>query len=70
MATATRPPARTQTQAALYDYEVIVVGAGVSGIYQVKRLVDLGVRATVLDANNGLGGTWYNNRYPGARFDS
>ncbi len=70
MATATRPPTRTQTQAALYDYEVIVVGAGVSGIYQVKRLVDLGVRATVLDANNGLGGTWYNNRYPGARFDS
>ncbi|MDG2277234.1 MAG: NAD(P)/FAD-dependent oxidoreductase [Pseudomonadales bacterium] len=52
------------------DYQVVVVGAGVSGIYQIKRLADLGVRATVLDANADLGGTWYNNRYPGARFDS
>jgi cation diffusion facilitator CzcD-associated flavoprotein CzcO len=52
------------------DYEVIVVGAGVAGIYQIKRLIDLGVNATVLEADAGLGGTWYNNRYPGARFDS
>jgi cation diffusion facilitator CzcD-associated flavoprotein CzcO len=60
----------TSAQAAAYDYEAIVIGAGVSGIYQIKRLTDLGVRATVLDANTGVGGTWYNNRYPGARFDS
>ncbi|MCB1747259.1 MAG: NAD(P)/FAD-dependent oxidoreductase [Gammaproteobacteria bacterium] len=53
-----------------YDYEVIVIGAGVSGIYQIKRLVDLGINATVLDANDGPGGTWWSNRYPGARFDS
>ncbi len=52
------------------DYEVVVLGAGVAGLYQVKQLVDLGVRATVLDANADLGGTWYMNRYPGARFDS
>ncbi|MBI08618.1 MAG: cyclohexanone monooxygenase [Rhodospirillaceae bacterium] len=52
------------------DYEVIVIGAGVAGIYQIKRLADLGVHATVLEADSGLGGTWYNNRYPGARFDS
>ena len=52
------------------DYEVIVIGAGVGGIYQIKRLVDLGVKATVLDAAPDLGGTWYWNRYPGARFDS
>jgi cation diffusion facilitator CzcD-associated flavoprotein CzcO len=51
-------------------YEVIVIGAGVAGIYQIKRLADLGVRATVLDAAADLGGTWYWNRYPGARFDS
>ncbi|MFH1343911.1 MAG: NAD(P)/FAD-dependent oxidoreductase [Pseudomonadota bacterium] len=51
-------------------YEVIVVGAGVAGIYQIKRLADLGVDALVLDAAPGLGGTWYWNRYPGARFDS
>jgi cation diffusion facilitator CzcD-associated flavoprotein CzcO len=52
------------------DYEVIVIGAGVAGIYQIKCLVDLGVTATVLDAAADLGGTWYGNRYPGARFDS
>jgi cation diffusion facilitator CzcD-associated flavoprotein CzcO len=52
------------------DYQVVVIGAGVAGIYQIKRLTDLGVRATVLDANADLGGTWYNNRYPGSRFDS
>jgi cation diffusion facilitator CzcD-associated flavoprotein CzcO len=54
----------------MLDYEVIVIGAGVSGIYQIKRLVDLGVKATVLEAAPDLGGTWYWNRYPGARFDS
>jgi len=51
-------------------YEVIVVGAGVAGIYQIKRLAELGVHATVLDSGGDLGGTWYWNRYPGARFDS
>jgi len=52
------------------DYQVVIIGAGLSGIYQIKRLTDLGIRATVLDTNADLGGTWYNNRYPGARFDS
>jgi cation diffusion facilitator CzcD-associated flavoprotein CzcO len=52
------------------DHEVIVIGAGVAGIYQIKRLVDLGADAVVLDANHDVGGTWYKNRYPGARFDS
>ncbi len=69
MATPAPRTARTAPAAAA-DYEVIVIGAGVSGIYQIKRLVDRGVRATVLEANADLGGTWYNNRYPGARFDS
>ncbi len=52
------------------EHEVVVLGAGVSGIYQIKRLVDLGVDAVVLEADADLGGTWYRNRYPGARFDS
>ena len=52
------------------DYEVIIIGAGVAGIYQIKRFKDMGVNATVLEAYDDLGGTWYNNRYPGARFDS
>jgi cation diffusion facilitator CzcD-associated flavoprotein CzcO len=52
------------------DYEVVVIGSGVAGLYQIKTLADLGVRATLLEAEDDLGGTWYNNRYPGARFDS
>ena len=58
------------TNDAELDYEVVVVGAGVAGIYQIKRLTDMGIKATVLEADPDLGGTWYNNRYPGARFDS
>src|SRR5215475_12986567 len=58
------------TEEAKTHYEVIVVGAGVAGIYQIKRLVDLGIDATVLDSAADLGGTWYWNRYPGCRFDS
>src|SRR5882757_8207935 len=54
----------------MLDHEVIVIGAGVAGIYQIKRLADLGVKATVLELACDLGGTWYMNRYPGARFDS
>ena len=52
------------------DHEVIVIGAGVCGIYQLHRLVDLGVSTTLLEAGADLGGTWFWNRYPGARFDS
>ena len=51
-------------------HEVVVLGAGVAGIYQIKRLVDLGVDAMVLERDADLGGTWFWNRYPGARFDS
>ncbi|MFN0029715.1 MAG: flavin-containing monooxygenase [Acidimicrobiales bacterium] len=51
-------------------HDVVVLGAGVSGIYQIKRLTDLGMDAIVLEADDDLGGTWYRNRYPGARFDS
>jgi cation diffusion facilitator CzcD-associated flavoprotein CzcO len=58
------------TEGSKSHYEVIVVGAGVAGIYQIKRLVDLGIDATVLDSAADLGGTWYWNRYPGCRFDS
>ena len=50
--------------------EVVVIGAGVSGIYQIKCLTDLGIDAVLLEADDDLGGTWYRNRYPGARFDS
>ena len=51
-------------------HDVIVIGAGVGGICQIKHLIDHGFDALVLEASSGLGGTWYNNRYPGCRFDS
>ena len=66
---AAAPSGETMGQAKTH-YEVIVVGAGVAGIYQIKRLVDLGIDATVLESAPDLGGTWYWNRYPGCRFDS
>ncbi len=70
MATTASQITPAAAQQAACDYEVIVIGAGVSGIYQIKRLVDLGMNATVIEANAGVGGTWWSNRYPGARFDS
>jgi cation diffusion facilitator CzcD-associated flavoprotein CzcO len=52
------------------QYDAIVIGAGISGLYQLYRLRELGLRVLVLEAGTGVGGTWYWNRYPGARFDS
>ena len=57
------------TQADL-DYDAIIIGAGVSGLYQLYRLRELGLRVRVFEAGTDVGGTWYWNRYPGARFDS
>ncbi|HET7343202.1 MAG TPA: NAD(P)/FAD-dependent oxidoreductase [Methylomirabilota bacterium] len=51
-------------------YDALVIGAGISGMYQLHRLRGLGLRARVFEAGDGVGGTWYWNRYPGARFDS
>jgi cation diffusion facilitator CzcD-associated flavoprotein CzcO len=56
--------------AASLDFEVIIIGAGMSGLYQLYRLRELGMRVRVFEAGTGVGGTWYWNRYPGARFDS
>jgi len=52
------------------SYDAIVIGAGISGMYQLHRLRGLGLRVRVFEAGTGVGGTWYWNRYPGARFDS
>src|SRR5213080_132159 len=52
------------------EYDVIVIGAGMSGMYQLHRLRGVGLRVRVFEAGDGVGGTWYWNRYPGARFDS
>ena len=52
------------------DVDVLIVGAGITGIYQLYRAREAGFSALLLEAGGGVGGTWYWNRYPGARFDS
>ena len=52
------------------DFDAIVIGAGISGLYLLYRLRELGLRVRVFEKGTGVGGTWYWNRYPGARFDS
>ena len=64
--TVTRPerPAEAGTV-----FDAIVVGAGFAGMYMLHRLRGLGFSARVYEAGGGVGGTWYWNRYPGARCD-
>src|SRR5215208_1655551 len=56
--------------AASSSFDAIVVGAGVAGLYQLYKLRELGLRVRAFEAGAAVGGTWYWNRYPGARFDS
>ncbi|MBL8351282.1 MAG: NAD(P)/FAD-dependent oxidoreductase [Burkholderiaceae bacterium] len=50
--------------------DAAVIGAGVAGLYQLHRLREMGLAVRAYDTASGVGGTWYWNRYPGARFDS
>jgi cation diffusion facilitator CzcD-associated flavoprotein CzcO len=52
------------------QFDAIVIGAGISGMFMLYRLRQLGMTARVFEAGTDVGGTWYWNRYPGARFDS
>jgi cation diffusion facilitator CzcD-associated flavoprotein CzcO len=52
------------------ETDVLVVGAGITGIYQLYRAREAGFSAQLVEAGEGVGGTWFWNRYPGARFDS
>jgi cation diffusion facilitator CzcD-associated flavoprotein CzcO len=51
------------------DFDVVVIGAGFSGLYALHRLGATGLRTVCFEAGDGVGGTWYWNRYPGARVD-
>ena len=51
-------------------FDVVIVGAGFAGLYQLHRLRSLGFRTVLLEAGSGLGGIWHWNCYPGARVDS
>ncbi|WP_131105594.1 flavin-containing monooxygenase [Ornithinimicrobium sufpigmenti] len=58
------------TRESTTEYDAIIVGAGFAGMYQLLRLrEDLGLRVRVFERGTGVGGTWYWNRYPGARCD-
>src|SRR5262249_263207 len=50
-------------------FDAVVVGAGFSGLYMLYRLRQLGLSVKVFDSAGDVGGTWYWNRYPGARCD-
>jgi cation diffusion facilitator CzcD-associated flavoprotein CzcO len=51
------------------DFDVVIVGAGFAGLYMLHRLRKMGFSARVYEAGSGVGGTWFWNRYPGARCD-
>ncbi len=62
-------PPRTTAQGAVHDVDVVIVGAGFGGLYALHRMRGLGLTCRVLEAGSGVGGTWFWNRYPGARCD-
>src|SRR5580704_6191028 len=65
------PSPATGTRNQQVELDAVVIGAGFAGLYQLFRLRDrLGLRVKALEAADGIGGTWYWNRYPGARCDS
>ncbi|PZQ47546.1 MAG: cyclohexanone monooxygenase [Rhodovulum sulfidophilum] len=61
-----RAPARTEPVV----LDALVIGAGVAGLYQLHQLRGDGMKVLAVDAAGDVGGTWYWNRYPGAKFDS
>src|ERR1700761_2654485 len=68
MTTASTAAAGTQPADA-ETADVVVVGAGFSGLYALYRLRGRGLKVICFEAGDGVGGTWYWNRYPGARVD-
>ena len=57
------------TSATGKDFDVIIIGAGFAGMYMLHRMREMGLKSVVFEAGDGVGGTWYWNRYPGARCD-
>ncbi len=61
---------RPGTAGTTTEFDAIIIGAGIAGMYQLHKLRGLGLRVRVFETGSNVGGTWYWNRYPGARFDS
>jgi cation diffusion facilitator CzcD-associated flavoprotein CzcO len=51
------------------EYDLVIVGAGFAGLYMLQRARTMGLSSRLIEAGSGVGGTWYWNRYPGARCD-
>jgi cyclohexanone monooxygenase len=64
-----KSPARARSPEVGIELDAVVVGAGFAGMYMLHRLRGLGLSALAFEAGGGVGGTWYWNRYPGARCD-
>src|SRR3569623_3649915 len=64
-----RPMSQASPAASRQTYDVVGVGAGFAGMYMLHRLRGLGMSARIFERGSGVGGTWYWNRYPGARCD-
>ena len=63
-------PRRTEREAFPEFVDAVIIGAGIAGMYQLHQLCRLGMSVRVFETGSDVGGTWYWNRYPGARFDS
>ena len=64
------PVAEASRNGNVEEYDVLIIGAGVTGLYSLYRFRGLGFSCKSFEDASGVGGTWYWNRYPGARFDS
>ena len=64
------PVADTSKNGNVEEYDVLIIGAGVTGLFSLFRFRELGFTVKSFEDASGIGGTWYWNRYPGARFDS
>ena len=64
-----RRPGYSAATGAAGEFDAVIVGAGFAGLYMLHRLRSMGLSARIFEAAGGLGGTWYWNRYPGARCD-
>ena len=65
-----KPAGGTGMPGEIEEFDAIIIGAGVTGLYSLYRLRQLGFSVRSFDDGGGVGGTWYWNRYPGCRFDS
>jgi acetone monooxygenase len=68
--TAETEPAQVNDSGTTLELDAVVLGAGVAGLYQLHQLREQGLAVRAFDAAGDVGGTWWWNRYPGARFDS